>query len=212
LRANEFKKIAKELLSQFPQLASDRKMIFRSPIEDLLCGLSFGDSIDANAFYVSRFFMPLYVPTESTFGERVRVSGNQGWRCNDPHLIENLADTIRRERSFLDRVSTLSGALDDLKSRIDRGRPRVNSHVLEAYACTLIKCGDYPSALESLAELKRMLEGDTIPWVVAQFDRAHFIELKLLQSPEAALAQMEAWKDETICKLGLEKYRGRPAA
>lgn len=74
---------------------------------------------------------------------------------------------------------------------------------------TLIKGGDYSTALESLAELERMLEGNTVPWVVKQRNRAQLIAGKLLQSPETALAQLEIWKTETIGKLGLEKYCNR---
>jgi hypothetical protein len=96
--------------------------------------------------------------------------------------------------------------LDYLKKDVARTRPRANSHTLEALAYTLIKCGDYPSAQESLAELEQMLEGDTIPWVVAQLARVQLIKGKLLHNPGAASAQLEIWKAETIRKLELEKY------
>ncbi len=153
----------------------------------------------------------LFVPTDSVHGTiSIRIGHAANWRAGNPNLLADLTAAIQKEAMpFLDDVATLAGVLNYLKGTIERGRPRVNSHTLEAYAYTLIKNGDYSSALESLAELKQMLEGDTIPWVVAQLNRAQLIEGKLLQNPEAALAQLEAWKDGTISKLGLEKYRER---
>lgn len=212
MRKAEFTKIAKNLLPQFPQLAAERWIIFVSPVQDILCGLSFGGSLDINTFYLHKFILPLYVPTERihvTFGERLKINGNEGWRTDDSRLIENLTDVIHREIPFLDIASTLTGCLNYLKASVNNGRPRVNSHELEALTYTLIKGGDYSTALESLAELERMLEGNTVPWVVKQRNRAQLIAGKLLQSPETALAQLEIWKTETIGKLGLEKYCNR---
>lgn len=211
VKTKEFTKIARKILPQFPQLATERMLIFLAPIGDILCGLAFGSSSDAKIFYVHKFLLPLYVPTEAvhvTFGERIRINGNEGWRSDDPNLIENLTDTIRREIPFFTNTSTITGALDFFKADIENGRPRVNSHELEALAYTFVKNGNYSSALESLADLKQRLQGDTIPWVVAQFNRAQLIEGKLLQNPEAALQQLEIWKAETFRKIGLEKYMG----
>jgi len=210
MKRNEFIKIGKQLLPQLPDFVVDKNLVFISPVENILRGLSFGGSVDANTFYVSKFFLPLYVPYEfvhDAFGERLRINGNQGWRNDDPNLIKNLIDTIHSEAiPFFNSVCALTGVLNYLKTNIDISGPRVNSHVLEAYAYTLIKFGGYSPARKSLAELKQMLKGDTVPWVMKQRSRAQLIEEKLSQNPEAALAQLEAWKAETVSKLGLEKY------
>jgi len=44
------------------------------------------------------------------------------------------------------------------------------------------------------------------PWVLELKARAELVEEKFLQNPEAALAQLEAWKEETKRKLNLDKY------
>ncbi len=210
MKVKDFTKLWKQLLPQLPGFAIEKKLIFKSPVEDFLHGLYFESSADADRFYLSVFFLPLFVPRDSvsgTFGKRIGSGTN--WRAGNPNLFADLNTAIQNEAMpFLDNVFTLAGVLNYLKRTIESGRPRVNSHVLEAYAYTLIKSGDYSSALESLAELKQMLEGDSTPWVVAQFNRAQLIEEKLLPKPDAALAQLEAWKVETIGKLGLEKHVG----
>jgi hypothetical protein len=210
MKQREFKKIAKELLPHFPRFVTDRKLIFMSPIEDLLCGVSFGSSVDPGIFYVSKFFLPLYVPNEGiheTFGERLRINGDSGWRDDDPNLMQNLIQIIHLDAMpFLNNVSTLNGATSYLNTRVEITRPRTNSHTLEALAYTLIKTGDYSSALKSIAELKQMLEGNTVPWVIAQFNRVQLIKEKLLRNSGDALQQLEIWKAETIRNLKLEKF------
>jgi len=195
-------------LPLLPGFVAHKNLMFISPVEDVLRSLAFGSSVDANTFYVSKFFLPLYVPCEfvnDMFGERLRINGNSGWRDDDPHLIKNLINVIQSEAiPFINSVSSLVGVRDYLK--VESIKPRTNSHTLEALAYTLIKCGDYASALKSLAELKRMLQGDTVPWVVAQFNRAQLVEQKLLQSSEEALAQLKVWKVETIRNLKLEEF------
>ena len=178
------------------------------PIEDILRGVYFFASADADRFYLNEFFLPLFVPNDavhSTFGERIGNALN--WRVSNPNLATDLTAAIQDVATpFLNNVSSLNGVLNYLNERIESGRPRVNSHLLEALAYTLIKCGDYSSALEALAEQKQRLEGDTIPWVAAQYARTKLIEEKLLQSPEAALQQLDIWKAETIRNLKLEKF------
>lgn len=210
MKTKDFTKIWKQLLPQLPGFVMEKKVMFQAPVKDLMRGLYFESSADAEWFYISVFFLPLFVPNDSvhgTFGKRIGRDSN--WNGNNPNLLADLTAAIQNEAvPFLDDVATLTGVVNYLRENIDRGRPRVNSHVLEAYAYTLIKSGDYTSASESLAELKGRLAASTIPWVMEQRNRAQTIEEKLLQNPEAALEQLEAWKAETIAKLGLEKHVG----
>ena len=182
------------------------------PVGDILRGVFFFASVDANWFYLNEFFLPLFVPEDSVHGTYGKRIGNAlNWRADNPNLLEDMHKVMRNEAiPFLHTISTLDGVLNYLKKQIEIGRPRVNSHLLEALAYTFIKCGDYPSALEALAEQKQRLEGKTIPWVVAQYARTKLIEEKLLENSEAALQQLEIWKAETICNLKLEKFCSSP--
>ena len=208
MKTKDFAKFWKQISTQLPGFVMEKKMVFQVPVEGLLRGLYFESSVDADNFYLSVFFLPLFVPNDSvhdTFGKRIGRDSN--WRANNPNLLTDLTVAIQNEAiPFLDSVSTLIEVLNYLRKNIDLGRPRVNSHVLEAYAYTLVESGDYASALESLGELKERLAASTIPWVMEQRNRAELVEGKILQNPEAALAQLEAWKAETIAKIGLGKH------
>ena len=188
----------------------EKDLVFISPVDDFLRGLCFESSSDANCCYLWEFFLPLFVPRDAigfTHGKRLRNNGNQGWYADNPNLLDDLNKAIHNQvMPFINSISTLDGVRNYLQVGVDCDRPRVNSHILEALAYTLIKCGDYPAALKALAEQKQRLEKSIIPWVVEQRNRAQLIEQKLLQNAEAALQQLEIWKAETIHNLKLEKF------
>lgn len=208
MRTKQFAQLGKQLLPHLPMFVIEKRVLFKSPVDDFLCGLFFESSADAEWFYFSVFFLPLFVPNDSvhgTFGSRIGRATD--WCADNPKLLADLTAAIQNEAMpFLDNVATLAGVLNYLKVNVDCDRPRVNSHVLEAYAYALIKNGDYSSAWESLTELSQMLQGATIPWVMEQRSRAQLIEGKLLRSPEEALTQLELWRTETVSNLGLEKH------
>jgi len=210
MKPKEFTRIKNALLPHLPGFVADRKKLFITPVDDFLLGVHFQSSFyDSNSFYLWVFVLPLFVPHDSfgvTHGKRLRNrSPSEVWRDDDANAIMDLLDTIQSEAMpFLDRLSSLEGFVN---YHIERDIRRANSHELEAFAYTLIKSGDYSYALESVGELKRRLEGSTVPWVVEQRGRAQLMEEKLLQNPEAALAQLEEWKKWTIGKLKLEKFR-----
>jgi len=208
MKTKDFLKLGKQLLPKMPGFVMEKKVMFKSPVGDIMYGISFESSQDAEWFYLWDFFLPLFVPNDSvhgTFGKRIGHDIN--WTINNPNLMADLSAAVYNEGlPFFDRISTLRGALDYLNGRIESCGPRVNSHVLEAHAYGLIKIGDYSLARKSLTALIQMLKGDPIPWVIEQRNRALLIEQKLEQHPEFALAQLDVWKAETVRNLGLEKY------
>jgi hypothetical protein len=208
MTTKQFTLIAKELLPDLPGFVVDKSLVFKTPVADVLHGLYFERSADVSCFYVSVFFLPLFVPTDlvhGTYGKRI---GNAlDWRLDNPSLLADLRVAIHVEGlPFLDSVATLAGVLHYLNAVIERGRPRVNSHILEALAYTLIKAGDYSAALKALAEQQRLLDKATIPWVIELKARAELVQEKLLLKPKEALAQLEVWRAETVSNLGLQKY------
>jgi hypothetical protein len=68
-----------------------------------------GSDFDANAFYVSVFFMPFFVPAEQlvlNFGRRL---GNRScrWNKNDPDIDIELSDVLKNEAlPYLSEVET----------------------------------------------------------------------------------------------------------
>lgn len=211
MKAKEFAKIEKKLLPRLPGFTISGKLIFISPVGDVLRGIYFENSSGTNDFYVRALFLPLFVPQDEinfVHGHRLRRGKHELWHADDPNLIENLSETIQDSAiPFLEGISTLAGVLERVKCDVESDWPRVVSHHLEELAYLLIKNGDYSRAAEALADLKQRLATSTTPWVVEQRNRAQLIEAKLSQSPAAALAQLEVWKAETIGKLGLERFR-----
>lgn len=207
-------KIGKELLPDLPGFVAVGKMVFKSPADDFLRGLFFENTSNANRFHLHVFFMPLLVPDDYvnlSYGKRIGDALN--WSLENPNLLTDLRAAIQREAiSFLDNVSTLTGVLNYLKASVEADRQRVNPHTLEALAYTLIKNGDYSSALKALDELNQRFNKSTTTWVLELVARAKSVEERILPKPEMALAQLEAWKAKTVSNLGLEKYCDRSVA
>ncbi|MGA3266092.1 MAG: hypothetical protein ABSE16_04640 [Verrucomicrobiota bacterium] len=214
MTTKQAEKIGKGLLPDLPGFVAGGKMVFKSPLEDFLCGLYFENTSDANCFHLWVFFLPLFIPNDGvSFNYGKRIGNAVNWRLDNPNLLVDLRAVIHCEAiPFLNSVSTLAGVLNFLKADVEMDRQRVNPHTLEALACTLIKNGDYSPALEVLDELKQRFSKSTTPWVLELAARAGSVEEKLLPKPEVALAQLEIWKAETIDKLGLEKYCNRSAS
>jgi hypothetical protein len=202
-------KIGKELLPDLPGFVAEGKMVFKSPVDDFLRALYFENTSDANYFHFHVFLMPLLVPHEHiSFSYGDRIGNALNWRLDNPNLLADLRAAIHGEAiPFLNKVSTVAGVITYLKADIDVDRERVNPRTLEALAYTLIKSGDYSSAVKVLDELDQRFSKSPTPWVLELVARAKSVEEKLLPKPEAALAQLEAWKAETIGKLRLEKHR-----
>lgn len=154
--------------------------------------------------------MPLFVPQECiSFIHGDRIGNDLEWTIENPNLIDSLRAVIQIQAlPFLERVSTLAGVIACVEKDVESDWPRYNSHHLEELAYLCIKNGDHSEALKWLRHLQRDLEKEATPWIVDQRNRAQLIEMKLLESPEAALNQFEDWKKQTIINLGLEKYAG----
>ena len=208
MKTKDITAIARKLLPSFPEFVVKGKLMFIPPVGDFLRGIYFEGSSDSKSFYLRVLYLPLFLPQEDVnFIHGERIGNALDWTTDNPNLLDDLRKTICEKASpFLDSVSTLAGVLECVKWDVKSDWPRVNSHHLEELACVLIKSGDYSAALESLADLKQRLEKSTTQWVVKQRNRAQLIEEKLLQSPEAALQQLEIWKAETVRNLGLEKF------
>lgn len=205
-------KIAKELLSDLPGFVAWKTMVFKSPIDDdFLRALYFENTSDANYFNFHVFLMPLFVPHDYisfSYGDRIGNAPN--WRLDNPDLVANLRAAIHAEGiPFLNKVSKAAGIIEYLKADIEGDRQRVNPHTLEALAYTLIRSGDYSSALKALGELSQMFGKSTTSWVLQVVARGKAVEEKLLLNPELALAQLDEWKAETVTNIGLEKYCDR---
>lgn len=201
-------KLGKELLTNLPGFVVGKKMVFRSPADDFLRALYFENTSDADCFHLWVFFLPFFPACDDvSFNFGYRIGDALNWCLDNPNLLADLRTTISTEAiPFLNKVSTTAGIIDYFRSEINANTPRVDPHTLEALAYTLIKTGDYSAALKTLEEFKPRFGKSTTPWVLELVARAESTKEKLLSKPETALAQLEAWKRETITNLGLEKH------
>lgn len=214
MTAKQAAKIAKVLLPDLPGFVIGKKMAFKSPIDDFLRAVYFENTSDVNRFHFHVFLMSLLVPQDYiSFSYGDRIGNSLNWRLDNPSLLSDLRTAIHSEAvPFLNKLSTHSEVIDYLKAEIEVDPQRVNPHTLEDLAYALIRTGDYPSALKALEELDQRFSKSTTSWLLELVARAKSVEEKLLRKPEAALAQLEAWKAETVRKLGLEKYCAQSAA
>lgn len=216
MKTRDFAKIGKQLLPYFPGFIVERNLFLRPPLCDFLRGICFENASGTVEFYVRPLFLPLFVPRDhiAFWCDRIRRDGRELWFADAPSLVVNLREAIQSEAiPFLSSVSTLTGALDYLRNEIDRTRPRLSSHTLEAFAYTLIKVGDYPAATGALSEMEHIYEDvfeqkreKASAYVLAQRGRAGLMKEKLLRNPGEALAQLGTWEAETKRNLRLEKY------
>ena len=217
MTAKELSAIGKNVSCLVPDYIVKGALLFRTTPDDILLGLNFyGSSRDGRVFRVHAFFLPLFVPTEMihfNYGKRLGSGGGK-WNADEPNLIDALTTSIRNEAiPFFNAVSTLQGVVEFIRPMVVPGvGGYINPHCQEALAYTLVKLNDVSGALAMLEQIQKTLSKSTIPWELAMKARAQLIEEKLLPKPEVALAQLEAWKDETISKLGLEKYCARSIA
>jgi hypothetical protein len=208
MTSKEFSAIGKQLKGHLPGFTIRGPLIFKCSPQEILLGLHFGrSSFDAKQFHLSAFFLPLFVPTDTihfTFGNRI-LNESRPWKSGDPSLIAALTNVICMEAMPLfNRVSTMHGAVEFLRAMIvPNGRGYVNPRCQEALAYTLVKLGNIEEALATLEEMQNMLATSTVTWELQIKARGQMLREALARNPEAAIAQLEAWKDETTCKLEL---------
>jgi len=210
MTTRELSAIAKRLMQTLPESAVSGPVIFKIRPGGILMGLHLGSSSrDGRIFRLNAFVLPLFVPTETihfNYGKRIGSATGQ-WSADDPNLIEHLTESIRREAiPFLNTVSTLQGVAEFIRPMVvPNVNGYVNPHSQEALAYTLVQLNDVDGAMSILSQIQKSLSKSAVPWELAIRTRAQVIEEKLLPKPEAALAQLEAWKVETMSKLGLGK-------
>src|SRR5262245_2284912 len=93
--------LSQHLLPHMPGYVQQRNLLLAAPVGHVLRAFCFEDSsFDASVFYLSVFFMPLYVSSSHIhfgFGKRLRHRGIEGWNLGSPRLADELLGCILRE-------------------------------------------------------------------------------------------------------------------
>lgn len=206
MTTKEFVALERKLLPDLPDFEVKGTLLFIKPIGSVLRGFCFeGSSFSKESFYINVFFLPMYIPMDDlgfTFVDRLRSAESGGWESTHPNLDSDLRAAVHDRVPYLRSLCT---PIDIVKAI----RPKTklpNPHVHEAFAYSLIKAGDYQSAVDVIKGIPPMVDS-AVDWQRALQERVLLIQEKLQRSPEEALQQLDAWEVESFRNLKLEAYR-----
>jgi hypothetical protein len=206
MRKKEFIAIEERLAPRFPGFAIQGPLMLMKPLGEILRGFHFEPSSFSNTqFYVTAFFLPLYVPTKQihfTFGHRIGATTKR-WTAGQPHLENTLASEMRREMPFLEHLATpkdVASALYPFTKPNQNGY--VNPHSYEALAYTLLRAGETEHAMQVIDTLLRNTS-PTIGWEKEIALRVLSIRDLFRGDPAKVERQLTVWQAATLNDLGL---------
>lgn len=207
MKHKEFEAISRELLCCMPGFQAKDHLLFRAPVGDMLRGICFERSEIADVFYVSFFFLPLFMLREYIsfeFGDRLRrSSGQEAWKRGMDGLIPDLRRMIEREvLSFVSKVNTAADVVREAEARLHYPGP----HYLNTLAYALARAGQTKRSLAAFDRLLVELDPGVF-WQNDLGDEARRFKVLLETDPDQAQRQLDAWTDESLRNLRLEKYR-----
>ncbi len=180
--------------------------MFVQPLGNTLRGFHWEPSAFSKTdFYVTVFFLPLYVPTKHlhfTFGHR--VGRNRRWCSGSLDLERSLGLEMQKEVPFLNSLKTakeVAKALEPLTKPNEAGI--VNPHCYEAFAYSLVQAGEIAAASNAIDKLLSNVNL-AVGWESEIASRAQQIRNAILKHPENAQELMAVWESETIRNLKLQ--------
>jgi hypothetical protein len=199
------------LLADLPDFTYKGSLLFVRPVVHFLRGFSFDtSSFDADSFHVEAFIQPLYVLADSiryNFGMRLHGQLGQGWKLDRQDVAttmnEDLASIEKEGLYFVSRVQT---PRDLARKAVLLGHSQ-DVYTVEAIAYSSVLAREFPEALQSLERLQGLLRahGLDTPWLVEMLDRSELVRQRLERDPEAAIAVLEEWNEQTRANLRLPK-------
>jgi hypothetical protein len=211
----EFFLIGTQLQKTFPEFIAFKDLLLLNPLGDILRGIAFqGSGWDKHSFCAWQFVFPLWKLVEKggdismSFGSEP-LGLNKCERCFDkrvPDFEQELIFLIKEQAlPFLNSIQTN----EDFLNNLDPKYLDTDPYDKEAQAYARIRIEDFPGALKALDELIGMLDF-RLEWEYPIAERARLLKEKILRDPAEAQAQLEAWKEETIRNLKLDKLYGLP--
>jgi len=203
MKTSDIRSLSKYLLPHMPTFVHKGKLLYASPLNHVLRAFHFDSSaFDKETFYVTVFYLPLYVPSSHIhlgFGERLRSSKGQAWNLSDPRLGEELLACIQQQGlPFLEAVKQPC----DVVTAIQRLGIDSNVYNLEAMAYSLVMIDNVVAAQQALERLTKLLD-TSVPWQAEMKTRAMELARKLDIDPQEARRQLAEWEQATVKNLGL---------
>jgi hypothetical protein len=208
----------KQLLPVLPGFAARRSLVYRRPLDEFLRGLSFDTSAFASGrIFVTAFVQPLFVPSDSlfyTFGFRL---GDDFWDVNeqDPEpVFAAIADATRLDAlPFFEQLADVDGFCE-LVPEWATAEPKKLKSLQSLDDPVVTEALGYAELLrgrkdEGVRLLERTIESERDDGEYANDELIANVEqiLHAVNSLglEAAQAQLEEWRAETIRNLKLEE-------
>jgi hypothetical protein len=203
MKTADVRLLSKYLLPHMPGFVHKGRLLYARPLNHVLRAFNFDPSaFDKETFYVTVFFLPLYVPASHihlSFGERLRSPKGQAWNLSDPRLREELLACIQRDGlPFLEGVTQPR----DVATAILRLGADSDPYKLEAIAYSLAMADDVAAAQQALERLTKVLDRG-ISWQAEMGERATQLARKLGVDPQEAKRQLAEWEQATVKNLGL---------
>ena len=216
MRTKDAQRLAeKYLLPHLPGFIFHKKLLYISPIEQLLRGVFFYSSAyERWTFTIVAFIQPLYIPEEHThslYGGRLgNLSGgaDEWWtidETNEVQVMNEVLHTVQKEAlPFLNKIKDPS---DFVKKYMRRERdPGI--HYMEAVSYSLVMVGKYRKARKifdrNLKTLDKAMRGEyALPYLGEMAERVKLIKNALNENPENAIGILNGWREETLRNLGL---------
>lgn len=203
----QFQMLSRPLMQQLRGYVGKLDLLYRLPLDHVLCGLCFeGSSFDKYSFYVNYFAMPLYVPVDYltlNFGGRVRSERGDRWNINDASVQERLSDAVQAQcLPFFSRIRSASQLADVIEEDLaGRDRYREDPNALEAIAYSRIMAGDDQRSKQALTRLLAALDPSGVPWHSKIKERAGML---WCLDPVNSRQRLIEWEKMTITSLGLK--------
>lgn len=203
----DFISLEKRLLPGLHGFSIAGQLMLLSPVGDTLRGVYFeSHTSDAKLFYVWAFFFPLYIPTERIYfnlGKRISANNGDRWDADKPDVESLLTSAIQKEAvPFLANLKSADDVVDTAKRIIGDSK---DPYGHQAIAFALARGGRIEQAVNALDRLNLLLDVNS-PWQGVMAKRANTLK-SLLTVPADANRQLDAWVEESIRNLELERFR-----
>jgi hypothetical protein len=215
--SNTVRSLVKKLQSQLPGFSAKSRLLFRTPVEHLLCGFYFDSSAYVKErFYLEVFVQPLYLSSDHivlTFGGRMRTGGIL--REITSESIEGKVLTAIQSEGlpFLSKFrmpADMAFACEQPSAfSNDFCWPTEDINVWETAAYSWFLAGNMRKSLEYLKRIDLNVQhgDDKRGWVLDLQNRANHISAMLRDENEKGVRSLlNSWEAETARSLGITSY------
>lgn len=196
--------VRRRILPSLAGFSCEGRLLYRHPVNDLLCGCYFDDSsYDKTGFTVHWLVLPLYVPMSYlhlTFGRRTGC-----WNYAKEQEGEIGAEVLAVVRA---EVLPVFALFQDAKDFYARGNTLISnprgSVILEARAYSALRAGLMTEGKALLYELESVLTevGSTADHMTERMKRARQL-LAVADDDKSVQALLTGWREQTVAHLGL---------